>query len=87
MEVADLLRMKRITKLQYKSYVLFELNDVGREYLKEAFEGTLMEEPPSIDNESSFAWIDGRRSVWRTIKTAIQIVQEELDKVRGNIDE
>lgn len=79
MELVDLYHSSKINEWEYRVYLLFEVNDIGRDFLKKSFEGINLEEPPSLDNESSFAWQDGRRSIWRDIKHAINKVNTIIE--------
>lgn len=79
MSVVDLYNSGKIDHREYRSYLLYEGSDLGREYLRDSFEGVYMEEPPSLESEASFAWQDGRRSNWRDIKRAIAKVKFLLE--------
>jgi hypothetical protein len=46
----------------------------------------MMEETP-IPTESGFAWIDGRRSVWRDMQHNLTHVNELLELLEGENDE
>ena len=81
MQVVDLLKLKKINDFEYKAYLLFYLNDQGAQFIKNAFEGVSMEEPMSLDSECAFSWMDGRRSIWRDIKIAINKVNYLLENV------
>lgn len=77
-ELVGLLNQKKITQFEYKSYLLFQVNDDGREYLKQVCEMYWLEEPANLERETTFAWKDGRLSVWRDIKLAIAQVEDML---------
>ena len=83
--LTNLIKEKKINKIEYLTYVLFVGNDVGCDYLKRMVESSFMEEAiaPVEDN---FAWLDGRKSTWRDIKLMINKVNSLLEgkNVRGN---
>jgi hypothetical protein len=74
LKLKALLEENKITKFEYKTYMMYCSNDMGREYLKDAVESSFMEEAIQ-PMEDCFAWIDGRKSVWRDIKVMINKVQ------------
>lgn len=72
-----LLREGKITHYEYCTYLLFAGNDVGAQYLKDSIESSFMEEP--IDPKKTlFIWHDGRRSVWRDIKSILNKIESIL---------
>lgn len=75
-----LLTKGHITPYQYDTYVLFNLNEFGRDYLKKMFEMILLEEPEK-NRETGFAWQDGRRSIWREIQLDINFINHKLKEV------
>jgi len=77
-KLKDLVSSKKIDKVQFKIYALFELSDQGRELLNIMSESVLMEEPQEL-NEANFAWHDGRRSVWRHIKLTIIMIDKMVN--------
>ena len=79
MEVKDLLDIGRITRADYETYLLFELYDEGRSYLKKMFESICMEDPLGFESESPFSHQDGRISVVRDIKRSINEVKTKLN--------
>jgi len=81
-KLKDLLISKKIDKVQFKIYSLFELNDQGREFLKLMCDSVLLEEPQELV-ESCFAWHDGRRSVWRHIKLTINFIEKTLGEINA----
>ncbi len=83
--VSNLYKEGKIDKYDYDTYVLFELNELGREYLKNIIEMILLEEPAE-SRRDSYAWNDGRRSCWREIKSIINIVKLKLKDYENDRD-
>lgn len=77
-KVTALYREGKIDKYEYDTFILFEGNDVGRNYLRNMFEAIVLEEPDHSKSES-YAWIDGRRSTWRQVKIVINMVNNLLE--------
>lgn len=73
-----LLNSKRINPFEYDSYLMFELSDLGRNYLKNALDSVVLEEPMQCKKDNVM-YIDGRRSVWREIKIAINRINSLLE--------
>lgn len=78
-----LLSSNSINIAQYDTYVLFEINELGREYLKNILESSFLEKAEFGKMRDSYAWHDGRKSVWRDIKLTIL----EIDRLLGEQDE
>lgn len=76
-KLINLLHARVIDKFEYDTYILFEVTDLGRAYLKNALEMVILEEPINSNTESVMK-IDGRRSVWREIKIAINKINQLL---------
>ena len=70
MQVVDLFREGKIDHYEHDVYVLFEGNDLGREFLKNKLAEIAMSEPLK-GNAISVMHVDGRRSEWREIKHII----------------
>jgi hypothetical protein len=78
----NLYREGKITEMEYHTYILFGMNDIGIPYLAKTIESSFMEEP--IDPRTElFSWQDGRRSVWRDIKRIINAVDRQLEVLNG----
>lgn len=73
------LNKKTITRFEYECYLLFAIEDLGKNFLKNVQEMFFLEEPPALENEASFAWKDGRMSAWRDVAQAVKLVQSLLD--------
>lgn len=73
-----LLEQQKISLLEYKIYLLFTGNDIGREVLKAMLMAIVMEEPMQ-PTDTLFAWHDGRRSTWRDIQRMIDSVNNHLE--------
>lgn len=73
-----LLEQKKISLIEYKIYLLFVGNDIGREVLKEMLMSIVMEEP-ATPKPSLFAWHNGRHSAWRDIQHMIDKVNHQLE--------
>lgn len=74
----DLYKTKRISRWEYRTYLVFAGDDVGQEYLKETIDMMFMEEPQVMSAES-ITFSDGRRSVWRDIKRIIESVKKKME--------
>ena len=76
-KLLNLLHARVIDKWEYDSYILFEVTDLGRAYLKNSLEMVVLEDPinPNVDTVMK---IDGRRSVWRDIRIAINKINQLL---------
>jgi hypothetical protein len=72
-----LLSKGKIDKYHYDTYILFEMTDLGREYLKNVLESIVLEETLPGQAERQ----DGRRSCWRDIKIAVNLVKNILEGV------
>lgn len=73
-----LLNEKKITRFDYECYLLFAIEDLGKNFLKNVREEIFLEEPP-VPTEAIFAWKDGRMSAWRDVAQAVKLVQSLLD--------
>lgn len=75
-----LLSKGKIDKYHYDTYILFEMTDLGRDYLKNVIDSVLLEETvPGQEVQQ-----DGRRSCWRDIKRAVILVKNILEGVEKN---
>ena len=74
-----LLDKKVITRFEYECYLLYEIHELGKNFLKNVIEMYYMEEPPELNAEANFAWKDGRMSTWRDVKQSVNIVQSLLE--------
>lgn len=75
----ELLKANKITSRQLKIYHLFAMHDLGQQYLDEMILETFMDTPVQ-PSDQVFAFLDGRRSIFReildTIKHVNKIVEE-----------
>jgi hypothetical protein len=76
-KLIQLLQKDQINKDQYDLFLLFG-QGLGREFLKNQLLYSVMEET-LIPTESGFAWIDGRRSVWRDIQHTLTHINQLLE--------
>lgn len=76
-KLQQLLKKDHINKNQYDLFLLFG-QGLGSEFLKNQLFHSIMEETP-IPTESGFAWIDGRRSVWRDIQHTLTHINQLLE--------
>lgn len=79
----NLLNSGKIDRYEYDSYLLFEVGDQGRTYLKNALDAVVLECPLKC-NKDNVMWVDGRRSVWRDVRLAIVKVNQLLE---GDVNE
>lgn len=75
----ELVAAKKITIEQASVYQLFWLLESGRNYLNEMMKKTFMDTPVQPTNEV-FAFLDGRRSVFREIIATIDYVNKTLEE-------
>jgi len=81
----DLFRESKISFGQYKTFLLFEENEDGFDWLKRMCECIYAERVPPI-GDHAYAWQDGRISLLRDIKQMITdvkdllLVQQETEK-------
>lgn len=66
-KVQEMYQKGIIDKYDRDNYMLFESNESGRDYLKNMLEAIVFDEPQMHTFENTFAWHDGKRSVWRGI--------------------
>lgn len=69
----------KIHKSDYDIFILFHLDERGRNWLNRKVEHVFME-APSTDKGEMFAWLDGRRSMLREIKVVIEYVNKALEE-------
>lgn len=83
--IDDLLSLKKITPGEYDTYILFQVNELGRNSLERMMFDSFMDEPVGTDrNGEGFAFYDGRRSVFRDIRRTIMKVQYLLEEISNN---
>ena len=73
----QLLKKDQINKDQYDLFLIFG-QEAGNKFLKNQLFHSLMEET-LVPTESGFAWIDGRRSVWRDIQHTLTHINQLLE--------
>jgi hypothetical protein len=76
-KLIQLLQKDQINKDQYDLFLIFG-QGAGNKFLKNQLFHSIMEETP-IATESGFAWIDGRRSVWRDIQHTLTHINQLLE--------
>lgn len=69
----------KITKSQYDTYVLFHLNEMGYDYLKNTLMAIVLDPIPLDAPSTMYARKEGERDAWarvqRTISDVIQILE------------
>ena len=79
--IEELLKANRISLEDYKLYMLYQVNELGREVLDKMMYETFMDEPLGKEYKGvGFAFFDGRRSVFRDIRRAILNIEYELKR-------
>lgn len=82
--IEELLKAKKISPEKHDLYMLFQFTELGRKVLDKMTMDTFMEEAKLMEfGESTFAFYDGRRSVFRDIRWAIKLVEDELRKLQN----
>ena len=82
-DLQQLVQMGKINPYHVRIFTLFEMTDIGKEYLSDKFYELFMEEPERIDKELS-CWYDGRKSVFRDIQRIIDHVYEKIEEVKND---
>jgi hypothetical protein len=72
-----LLTQRKINKEQYDLFILFG-QAFGTEFIRNKLISSAMEESPCPSNDG-FAWLDGRRSVWRDIQHTLSYINQLLE--------
>lgn len=79
--VENLLSLKLISPGEYDTYMLYQVNELGRKSLERMMFDTFMDEPGGKDATGiDYAFFDGRRSVFRDIRRTIIKVEELINK-------
>jgi len=78
-----LLETKKISKTEYHIFLLFELTDLGKEFCHKFQEKLFMEEPAVMTN-TGYAWVDGRKSMFREIKRTIDFVYQQIEAIKND---
>ncbi len=84
-KLSQLLKQDRINKDQYDLFMLFGYG-FGGEFLKNKLLSVALEESPCPTNDG-FAWLDGRRSVWRDIQHIISYIHQLIEENTGDTHE
>lgn len=84
-KVNQLLSKNKINRDQYDLFVLFS-QPLGIEVLKTKLMNAAMEESPCPTNDG-FAWLDGRRSVWRDIQHTLSYIHQLIEENTGDTHE
>lgn len=84
--VRDLFLEGKISKREFNLYLIFEANDIGRQLLPELIMDSLMESPEEIGTSEAFVHHQGRLSVWRDMKMAIERIKIAMEKQRHDRD-
>lgn len=80
--IDKLLEAKKISRFEYLVFALFECNELGREFFDNMLINTFMEEPITMeDGGIKLAVLDGKRAVFREIRSALINVRNELRKI------
>lgn len=80
-----LLKKDQINKEQYDLFMLFG-QSFGAEFLKNKLLSVVLEESPCPTNDG-FAWLDGRRSVWRDIHHTLSYIHQLIEENTGDTHE
>lgn len=83
--IEDLLSVGKISSEQYEAYVLFEMSEMGRKWLKDRTMDVFMEEPAEAAcHGEPFAYISGRASLLRNIHAIIEFVNKQLRELEND---
>lgn len=78
-KLKGLLETKAISRFEYLTYLVFQGDDVGKEYLAMRVDMAFMEEPDVMGGES-ILWHDGRKANWREIKFIIKKIERLIEQ-------
>jgi hypothetical protein len=77
--IEDVLKSRKITSEQYDLYMLYQVNELGRKLLHQGMMNTFMDEVPVKDmTGEQLAFNEGRRSIFRDVYVAIDIVEHAI---------
>lgn len=77
--IEDVLKARKITPEQYDMYMHYQVNELGQKLLRQGTMRTFMDEVPveGMTGEA-LAFNEGRRSIFRDIYAAINIVEQAI---------
>lgn len=79
MTLQDLLDLKKITYIEFEIYMLFACSEMGRSWFNASLMDSFMDQPsPNHCHGEVFAYMDGRRSIFRNIKSVMDNVENLL---------
>lgn len=84
-KLSQLLKKAQINKEQYDLFMLFG-QALGAEFLKNKLLSVALEESPCPTNDG-FAWLDGRRSIWRDIHHTLSYIHQLIEENTGDMHE
>ncbi|MBX4189678.1 hypothetical protein KW791_00050 [Candidatus Parcubacteria bacterium] len=77
--VDGLLKLEKINRDEYDTYMLFAQSEMGRAWFERRVWETYMDEPsPDHCIGEAFAYCDGRRGIFRNIKSTIEKINHLL---------
>jgi hypothetical protein len=78
-ELEEVLKAKKITPEQFDMYMHYQVNELGRKLLHQGMMTTFMDEVPVMGmTGEQLAFNEGRRSIFRDVYVAIDIVQKAI---------
>jgi hypothetical protein len=78
-KIEDVLKARKITTAQYETYMHWQGTELGRKQLREGTMNTFMDEVPFKEmTAEQLAFNEGRRSVFRDVHVAIDIVETAI---------
>lgn len=79
-KVQEMYQKGIIDKYDRDTYMLFVADENGRIYLEGMLKAIVLEEPQFHPIPETYAWHDGRRSVWRNLALNIGITKDKLEE-------
>ncbi len=86
-DLDKLLDDKYITLEQYRSYIIFALNDTGRSWLKEKKRETFLATATDLNSLGILAALEGARNVIRKIDFDIATIEDLIKNNPGDKNE
>lgn len=79
-KVQEMYQKGIIDKFDRDTYMLFEANEQGRDYINNMLEAIVFEEPQLHPIPETYAWHDGKRAAWRDLALNVGRTKLKLEE-------